>query len=221
MTLVGPFGDDQILPKNEIPDFFQKAFRLRRNTSTSIFNSLVSGWEKGVSIEGTSTQVNVQTGNLVFAHNILADLPIGSNCVSGTEDFYNTFFGVNYNDSLTTIEQIDWVDLFVDLGLTPDGRLSESNSPALGADFTHPLLANPIVIGVEDQNEVSLNVYPNPTSDYLVVTSPKRTPIVITNQVGQRVYEDFAPVTINTTNFSNGIYFVQTSGDVQKVVINK
>jgi hypothetical protein len=66
-----------------------------------------------------------------------------------------------------------------------------------------------------------LNVYPNPTSDYLVVTSPKRTPIVITNQVGQRVYEDFAPVTINTTNFSNGIYFVQTSGDVQKVVINK
>ena len=111
--------------------------------------------------------------------------------------------------------------MFVDLGLTPDGRLSESNSPALGADFTHPLLANPIVIGVEDQNEVSLNVYPNPTSDYLVVTSPKRTPIVITNQVGQRVYEDFAPVTINTTNFSNGIYFVQTSGDVQKVVINK
>ena len=218
--MIGPFGDD-ILNDLPVGETFEKAFRLRRNTSTSVFNSLVTGWEKGVSIEGTSTQVNVQTGNLVFAHNILADLPVGSNCVSGTEDFYNTFFGVNYNDSLTTIEQIDWVNLFVDLGLTPDGRLSESNSPALGADFTHPLLSNPIIIGVENEKEVSLYVYPNPTSDYLVVTSPKRTPIVITNQVGQRVYEDFAPVTINTTNFSNGIYFVQTSGDVQKVVINK
>ena len=74
---------------------------------------------------------------------------------------------------------------------------------------------------LNNANAWEVNVYPNPTSDYLVVTSPKRKPIVITNQVGQRVYEDFAPVTINTTNFSNGIYFVQTSGDVQKVVINK
>jgi hypothetical protein len=220
VTLVGPFGDDvtETLPNGET---FEKAFRLRRNTSTSVFNSLVTGWEKGVSIEGTSTQVNVTNGDLVFANNILADLPVGSNCVSGTEDFYNSFFGVNNNDSTTTIEQIDWVNLFVDLGLTPDARLSESNSPALGADFTHPLLSNPVVIGVEDEPTSNFTIYPNPTSDFLNVVSPNRTPIFVMNQVGQRVYEDYAPTTINLSNFEDGIYFIQTSNDVQKFVIQK
>ena len=182
---------------------------------------MVTGWEKGVSIEGTSTQVNVTNGDLVFANNILADLPVGSNCVSGTEDFYNSFFGVNNNDSTTTIEQIDWVNLFVDLGLTPDARLSESNSPALGADFTHPLLSNPVVIGVEDEPTSNFTIYPNPTSEFLNVVSPNRTPIFVMNQVGQRVYEDYAPTTINLSNFEDGIYFIQTSNDVQKFVIQK
>jgi len=220
VTLVGPFGDDvtETLPNGET---FEKAFRLRRNTSTSVFNSLVTGWEKGVSIEGTSTQVNVTNGDLVFANNILADLPVGSNCVSGTEDFYNSFFGVNNNDSTITIEQIDWVNLFVDLGLTPDARLSESNSPALGADFTHPLLSNPVVIGVDNKTTSNFTIYPNPTSEFLNVVSPNRTPIFVMNQVGQRVYEDYAPTTINLSNFEDGIYFIQTSNDVQKFVIQK
>jgi hypothetical protein len=50
VTLVGPKGNGSItLPVGEK---FEKAFRLRRNSAVSVLNSLVTGWEKGLSIEG-------------------------------------------------------------------------------------------------------------------------------------------------------------------------
>jgi hypothetical protein len=79
MTLVGPKGNGSIsLPVGEK---FEKAFRLRRNTATSCFNSLVVGWEKGLSIEGTAVVANVNGDTLVFSNNSLTNFTNGTNTI--------------------------------------------------------------------------------------------------------------------------------------------
>jgi hypothetical protein len=139
MTLVGPKGNGSItLPVGEK---FEKAFRLRRNTATSCFNSLVVGWEKGLSIEGTAVVANVNGDTLVFSNNSLTNFTNGTNTIlsSGvTPAFYQSFWTPDGNDSTETIAQINWVNLFTPLGVTPDARLNAGSVAANGATFTNP-----------------------------------------------------------------------------------
>ncbi len=140
ITTVGPKGDGTIsLPTGEK---FEKAFRIRRNSSISIFNSLVTGWEKGLSIEGTSTEDNLTGDTLSFSNNELVNIPVGSNAVTAFGSFYSTFFGAENNDSTKTIAQINWVNLFPSFGTTPDARLNANSTAANGADFTNSKFYN-------------------------------------------------------------------------------
>ena len=143
-TIVGPKGDGTIaLP---IGEKFEKAFRLRRNTSTSCFNSIVTGWEKGLSIEGTAVVNNVNGDSLVFAHNYTTNFANNTNTIynagtsggaASTSAFYTSFWGADGNDSTQSIAQINWVNLFTPLGVTPDARLASSSVAASGANFTN------------------------------------------------------------------------------------
>ncbi len=151
VTLVGPKSDGSVaLPVGEK---FEKAFRLRRNTSTSILNSLVTGWEKGLSIEGTPVVNNVNGDSLVFSTNILTNFATPSWSTSNTNtvynagtsggaastsSFYTSFWGVDGNDSTQTLAQVNWVNIFAPLGTTPDARLANGSSAATGASFTNP-----------------------------------------------------------------------------------
>ncbi len=140
ITTVGAKGDGTIsLPTGEK---FEKAFRIRRNSSISVFNTLITGWEKGASFEGTSTEDNITGDSAYFSNNELVNLPVGSNVGSASSAFYATFFGSENNDSTKTIAQINWVNLFPSLGTTPDARLSSSSTAASGADFTNPKFFN-------------------------------------------------------------------------------
>ena len=152
VTLVGPKGNGTVaLPTGEK---FEKAFRLRRNTATSVLNSLVTGWEKGLSIEGSAVVLNVNGDTLVFSNNILTNLTPGSNIVknagtanypsagltgpSSNEAFYNSFWGSDGNDSTKTLTEVNWVNIFAPLGSTPDARLASGSVASTGASFTHP-----------------------------------------------------------------------------------
>ena len=151
VTLVGPKGNGTItLPVGEK---FEKAFRLRRNTSTSVLNSLVTGWEKGLSIEGTPVVNNVNGDSLVFANNTLTNFATPSwstgntNTVfnagtsggaASTSAFYTSFWGIDGNDSTATLAQVNWVNIFAPLGSTPDARLAAGSVAASGASFTNP-----------------------------------------------------------------------------------
>jgi len=140
VTLVGPKGNGTVtLPVGEK---FEKAFRLRRNTSTSVLNSLITGWEKGLSIEGAAAEANVNGDSLIFNNNILTNIATPNNCVTATSSFYSTFFGADGNDTTATIAQINWVNLFPALGTTPDARLNEGSIAANGSDFSHPKFFN-------------------------------------------------------------------------------
>ena len=139
LTIVGPKGNGTIvLPVGEK---FEKAFRLRRNTSTSCLNSLVTGWEKGLSIEQTTTVSNVTGDSLMFANNTMTNLTSGTNVILSTGvtgAFYAGFFGVDGNDSTNTLSQVNWVNLFTALGTTPDARLNIGSVAGTTASFTNP-----------------------------------------------------------------------------------
>ncbi len=140
ITIVGPKGDGSIvLPAGEK---FEKAFRLRRNTATSVFNSLVTGWEKGLSIEGVSAEDNVTGDTLVFGTNTLSNFANNTECVTATPAFYATFFLADGNDTITTNAQINWVNMFAPLGTTPDARLAANSTVGTGADFMNTKFYN-------------------------------------------------------------------------------
>ena len=141
-TIVGPKGNGTIaLPVGEK---FEKSFRLRRNTATSVFNTLTTGWEKGLSIEGTAVVNNVNGDTLVFAHNNTVNYANNTNTIynagtsggaASTSAFYTSFWGADGNDSTQTIAQINWVNLFPALGVTPDARLGVGSVAGSGANF--------------------------------------------------------------------------------------
>lgn len=139
MTIVGPKGNGTIaLPVGEK---FEKAFRLRRNTSTSCLNSLVVGWEKGLSIESANTAANATGDSLIFASNTMTNFTNGTNVITSagvSGAFYASFFGVDGNDSTVTLPLVNWVNLFTPLGTTPDARLIAGSTVSTTADFTNP-----------------------------------------------------------------------------------
>ena len=148
ITIVGPKGNGTtVLPTGEK---FEKAFRLRRNTSTCVLNSLVTGWEKGLSIEGAPVVANLNGDTMVFVNNILTNFAVPSwsanntntvlNSGGSTTSWYNSWWGVDGNDSTQTLAQVNWVNLFPALGLTPDARLGAGSVAANGATFLNPVL---------------------------------------------------------------------------------
>jgi hypothetical protein len=154
--LVGPRGNGTIaLPAGEK---FEKAFRLRRNSAVSVLNSLVTGWEKGLSIEGAPVVANLNGDTMVFVNNILTNFAQPSwsanntntvlNSGGATTAWYNSWWGVDGNDSTASLSQVNWVNLFTALGVTPDARLAAGSVAAAGATFMNPVfysVATPVV----------------------------------------------------------------------------
>jgi hypothetical protein len=144
-TIVGPKGNGTTaLPVGEK---FEKSFRLRRNTATSVFNTLSTGWEKGLSIEGTAVVNNVNGDTLVFGHNTLTNYSPNTNTIynagtsggaASTSAFYLSFMGPDGNDTTATLAQVNWVNLFTALGVTPDARLAAGSVVATNGNFMNP-----------------------------------------------------------------------------------
>ena len=147
VTLVGPKANGSIaLPTGEK---FEKAFRLRRNSAVSVLNSLVTGWEKGLSIEGAPVVANLNGDTMVFVNNILTNFATPSwlasntntvlNSGGATTPWYQSWWVAEGNDSTATLAQVNWVNIFTPLGTTPDARLAAGSVAASGATFTNPI----------------------------------------------------------------------------------
>jgi hypothetical protein len=214
-TIIGPRGNGSVqLPAGEK---FEKAFRIRRNSSISIFNSIVTGWEKGLSIEGAPVELNITSGNLVFSNNELVEIP--NFLVTATPQFYGTFFGVSNNDTLTTIAEVDWVDAF---SQNADWRLTENSVCNVGADFTSPKFVGGFAT-ISEQNELKLNIYPNPTSQLIWVNLPGENRLDIYNSLGKLVISTKTTdsTMIDLSNLHNGVYFVKVENITKTIIVNK
>ncbi|TGE17827.1 T9SS type A sorting domain-containing protein [Hymenobacter elongatus] len=53
---------------------FTRSMHLRRNTSISIFNSVLTGWPQGLTLDGSAVQANATGGTLVLKNNVMAGM---------------------------------------------------------------------------------------------------------------------------------------------------
>lgn len=219
ITIVGALGNGSVtLPAGEK---FEKSFRLRRNTATSVFNSITTGWEKGLSLEGTAVEDNVTAGDLVFANNILTNYATGTVAITAANSFYSGFFGASNNDSTSTIAQVNWVNLFTNLGTAPDARLNSGSVAATGASFTSPKFQGGFV-GIEELESISsLSLYPNPAtsetnieinslnSSTATISIYDMNGRVINTVFNGELNKGVSTFKINTADLNAGIYFVK------------
>ena len=212
-TIIGARADGLVtLPVGEK---FEKAFRIRRNSSISVFNSLIVGWEKGLSIEGAPVETNITSGSLVFSNNELVELP--TNLVTATPQFFTTFFTQNNNDTTSTILDINWVDAF---SANPDFRLDSTSTVSTGADFTNSKFEGGF-LSVSEKT-FDFEIYPNPTQNYLVVNSSRNVEIEIYDTQSKLIKtENSSKSILDLNELNSGVYFIKIENTTKKFIINK
>jgi hypothetical protein len=144
LTLIGP----KATSNNKGNSNFLAAVQIRRNSSISIFNSVILGWPVGVLIDdtkGSATSLNVKDSSIRIRNTIIAGCEVAvkyAGTTAGESDasvqswFGNAFYA---NSTLSTVDDARFVGPFNynNPDYTPFGT-----SPAVsGAKFTDSLLA--------------------------------------------------------------------------------
>lgn len=223
ITSIGPKRDGSVaLPGTEK---FERAIFQRRNTAISIHNSIFTGWEKGLEINGSTTADNyfsspdtASNAGLIISD----DIPR-----SFTGQTYSTM--VNYAaardiDTTKTFAQIAFVNgLPANLENTPDYRLTASSVAGAGASFTNSIFGGQFVnlANLSKEEFEVINLYPNPSKEsttlFISAKNSNRLDVAVYDITGKIVA---TPVvnstislgnnnfTINTSELNNGIYFV-------------
>jgi PKD repeat protein len=137
VTVIGPYAFS-----STINSLYSRALHLRRNTRTSVFNSVFVGYNKGLFIESTTTQTNATNGDLRFKNNVLIQMNDTLLAVSGGANIngafnITTFFNANSNGTLNNVTDA----VFTNNSLTePDYSLSSFSPLNSGAAFTDPYI---------------------------------------------------------------------------------
>lgn len=145
VTIVGP------LAFSASPNsLYRRALHLRRNTRTSVYNSVLIGYPTGLLIESTSTQTNATNGDLQFRNNVLCMMSdtlaastsgtAATNNVNGAFNISTWFATAGFNNqTIGTASALGYTNL----SLTAPNMLLTAGSPLLsGADFSNPNLSN-------------------------------------------------------------------------------
>jgi hypothetical protein len=70
MTIIGPFATAKLSTGVAAP--FQRGAHIRRNSSTSYFNSVMMGWRNGTRLEGDATVTNATSNSLEIKNSLFA-----------------------------------------------------------------------------------------------------------------------------------------------------
>lgn len=132
---------------------FKRAMHLRRNTRTTVYNSVLAGWPIGLFIDGTAAQGNATAGDMKIQRTVLSGM--GSFFVSSFErNFFTTAsFG---NDTMATNDLLMYVDPF-NLG-QPNFLLQSGSELKSGSIWPQT------GINERNNNAFAASVYPNPVS---------------------------------------------------------
>ncbi len=150
VTLVGPRANLSNVGNSN----FKRGVHMRRNSSISVFNSIVMGWPTGVLVDastGTPTDLNLvgATPKAVYTGNIIAGNKTQLNYTASTAAAtgWNADSLLSYinranggNTLLTTNDEVQLADPFKYDNSVDFNPLSTSPASS-GADFTHPKLA--------------------------------------------------------------------------------
>jgi len=135
VTVVGPLAFS-----STINSLYSRALHLRRNTRTSVFNSVFIGYPKGLFIESTTTQTNATNGDLRFKNSVLVQMTdtllaqssgVNTNGAFNITSFFNTA-GFS-NSTLNNVTDA----MFNNVSLTdPEFTLNQFSPLMTGAAFT-------------------------------------------------------------------------------------
>lgn len=240
ITCIGPKRDGSVaLPAGEK---FERAIYIRRNSAISVYNSLFTGWEKGLELNGSTTADNyLGAVDSAVIQSIVLTADMNINITGQAPATMQTYATSHSIDTVMTAAQISFVNGYPSaLETTPDYRLTGSSPVASGSSFSNPTFGNNFtsIKNVTTFTDKMVTVYPNPASDKATVVIDAinesslnisifdingrlmSSPIVNQNlSIGENVF------TIPTDNLNNGIYFVTLSSnngkETVKLSVNK
>jgi len=101
ITAIGPYRGNT---GATIASGYRRGARLRRNTATSIYNSIFMDFQRGIHIDAALAEANATNGLLNYENNIVAGVATGKTCERNSGSTFNiwNFFGASMNDSLAT-----------------------------------------------------------------------------------------------------------------------
>jgi hypothetical protein len=227
VTIIGPNYSGNTTPVNSL---YQRGLHLRRNTATSTFNSIFTGYPEGLRLDGKPTTLNACEDTLIFRRNILAGhgqnfrLANGdTGCITSNADLVawamNTVRGT---DTLVLSNDVNLVSPF---NLTnPDARPNSNSIAVTGApDFTHPYLQPLQTTGIENSMSVQATLFPNPAHEIVRLqinsVNPELFEINIFDISGRLIQNEGNFWTnggenvldINVSSLNPGIYIIQIS----------
>lgn len=147
MTIIGP----RAATSNIGNSLYLAAAQIRRNSSISIFNSVIMGYPTGILIDaskGTPTDNNISGNSLFVQNTIIAgcakplDYSASTTAATGwtATDVLNWFNTASYgNGILTTNDEVKLADPFN--YSSPDFTPKDGSPLLTGASFVHPKLA--------------------------------------------------------------------------------
>ncbi|TGE27290.1 T9SS type A sorting domain-containing protein [Hymenobacter metallicola] len=122
---------------------FTRAIHLRRNTQLSLFNSVLTGWPVGLTLEGSGAQGNATAGSLVLKNNVLAGMSTNFQAAgTGTTTYDVAGFWNTAANSNTTYAAISALNLYAD-----NFNATNSNGTASGTPSFELPAASPLVSG--------------------------------------------------------------------------
>ena len=143
VTYVGPLAFSSTINSN-----YKRALHLRRNTETSVFNSVFIGQPVGLLIESSSTQDNAANNALRFRNSVLCQMndtlatatSANPNNINGAFNISSWFATSGWdNTSVNTLGEL----YFNNASLTsPDFTLAAGSPLASGANFSDSYVSN-------------------------------------------------------------------------------
>ncbi len=114
---------------------YKRGAHLRRNTRTSIYNSVIAGFPTGLFIDGSSTETNAASSELQFRNNIIAGCTTPLQA-SGSFDIQAWLDTPGYGNSI--LPNSSDIQSGYPLNLTNPVFVPQAGSPVLsGADFSN------------------------------------------------------------------------------------
>ena len=130
ITVVGPLANGKNLTTS---NSFQNGARIRRNSSTSIFNSIFMGWPSALFVDGTRTGQKFTNDSMMYKNNVLAGNLNTVNASSANASAVRTKIMTNGCDTPTTAAGV--LNAPFDYN-NPDFTTANSSVAASGASFS-------------------------------------------------------------------------------------
>ena len=157
---------------------------------------------------------------LTITNNTANDVVINSISVK-----YDLFYHVEHDFTLPytlTIGESVEVEVYCDFAYKGEFNLNDSELyiiSSLGEQIV-PIINN-YTIGLEENNALNVELYPNPVNNVLTVKGDNISKVAIFNALGQEVVTVENRNEIDVTSLNNGLYFVRVTDVNGNVSVNK